>query len=476
MSRMFDGSTNSKLIKSSPNSQLLLNNSSPLSAVAWIFPMAAASLGSRNIIARASTIGTGIYFRLDNGRTLTLASDYATDLSATSDNSANNLMPIGSWQPAGFTWDGSTDGRIVRFYNHRGDVTGNSNGAVGIRADNGANNFTIGGHDAGNATCFIGLIAHVQVFNVQLSAIEIQQAFYFPGSVTRGLVGYWPLFGYANPEPDMSGNKNDLTISGNVTMDERQPPIGGMFNPRVYRFPFAVSNAIAFDAASNSGYQAAASTYSWNHTCTGSNRYLTVGISMLSLAQTVSGITYNGTPLTFLGAQSSVSGAARVELWGLVNPSSGTNSIAVTLTGAIASAGNASSYTGVHQDSPTEAFNSAQATNVGAADATVNVTSVADKDWAVDIIATDDTAITAGAGQTATGNVSGAGGSGAMSYEGPKTPPGAITMSWTDIAALATWAVGSIALRPVAAASLVTASSSIIIPKRHLRTLIGVGL
>jgi len=216
----------------------------------------------------------------------------------------------------------------------------------------------------------------------------------------------------------------------------------------------AVTTGIAFDAASNSGYQAAASSYSWSHTCTGADRYLTVGISMLSLAQTVTSITYNSVPMIFLGAQNSVTGAARVELWGLANPSTGSNTIAVTLSGAIASAGNASSYTGVEQTAPIEGFNSAQATNVGAADATVNVTTVADNDWCVDIVATDDTAITVGAGQTQAGNVTGAGGSGAMSYEGPKTPAGSVTMSWTNVAALATWSIASVALRPATGGGL----------------------
>lgn len=219
---------------------------------------------------------------------------------------------------------------------------------------------------------------------------------------------------------------------------------------------------IAFDAASNSGYQAATSSATWNHTCTGSTRYLLVGVSMLSVAQTVSGITYNGIALTFIGSQSSVSGAARTELWGLIAPATGTNVVSVTLTGAIAWTGNASSYTGVHQTSPTESWNSAQATNVGAADATVNITTVADNAWVVDVIATDDAAITVGAGQTQTGNVTGAGGSGAMSYEGPKTPAGAVTMSWTDVGALATWVVGGIALRPVAAPSLITFINNIL--------------
>lgn len=208
---------------------------------------------------------------------------------------------------------------------------------------------------------------------------------------------------------------------------------------------------INFDAASGSGYQAAASTYNWSHTCTGSNLYLVVGVSMLSLAQTVSGITYNSVAMTFLGAQNSVTGAARVELWGLANPSTGANTIAVTLTGAIASGANASSYTGVHQTVSTEAFSSAQATNVGAADATVNITTVADLDYCVDAVATDDTAITVGTGQIQTGNITGAGGSAAMSYEGAETPAGTFTMSWTNVAALATWSIATIGLRPVSA-------------------------
>lgn len=211
---------------------------------------------------------------------------------------------------------------------------------------------------------------------------------------------------------------------------------------------------IAYDAASNSGEQLADDSYTWNHTCTGSNRYLVVGIGMLSLAQTVSSITYNSVAMSFLGAQSSVSGAARVELWGLIAPSTGSNAILVTLTGAINSGGVASSYTGVHQSSPTEAFNSAQATNVGAADATVAVTTVADNDWVVDVVASDDTAITVGTGQTSRNNIAGTVGAVANSDEGPKTPAGAVTMSWTNVGAAATWSIGGIALRPTTASSL----------------------
>lgn len=208
---------------------------------------------------------------------------------------------------------------------------------------------------------------------------------------------------------------------------------------------------INFDNSANSGYQTV-SSYSFNVLVTNAERYLVVGVSMLSVAgSSVSGITAGAVAMTFLGAISSATGAVRTELWGIIAPTAGTISIAVTLSAALDSIANATGFNGVHQTSPTEGLNTASATNVGAADATVNITTVADNDWVIDNVATSDTAITVGAGQTQRNNVTGALGSGAMSTEGPKTPAGAVTMSWTNIAALATWSIVAIALRPVAA-------------------------
>lgn len=178
---------------------------------------------------------------------------------------------------------------------------------------------------------------------------------------------------------------------------------------------------------------------------------------MLSVGgSSVSNITYNGVNLSLIKAQASVSGAVRAELWGLAAPATGSNTIVVTLSAALDSIGGAISFTGDHQTSPTEGAASATATNVGAADATVDVTTVADNDVCVDVVATSDTAITVGAGQTSRNNVTGALGSGAMSSEGPKTPAGAVTMSWTNIDALKTWTTVAVGLRPVAAGPGIT--------------------
>lgn len=208
---------------------------------------------------------------------------------------------------------------------------------------------------------------------------------------------------------------------------------------------------IAFDAASNSGYQTAQSTYSFNHTIgAGVNRLLVVGVAMLSVAgSSVSSITFGGVALTKIRHDASVSGAIRTELWYLTNPASGTASIAVTLSTGLDSAAGAQSFTGVDQTGSIEANNGASATNVGAADATVNVTTLSPNAWVVDVTGSDDTAITIGASQTSRFNVTGTLGSSAGSHEGPQAA-GAVTMSWTNVAGLATWTISVAALKPTA--------------------------
>lgn len=224
----------------------------------------------------------------------------------------------------------------------------------------------------------------------------------------------------------------------------------------------SIATGIQFDAAANSGYQAASSSYTFNRTVTGANTFLAVDVSLLSAGQTVTSVIDDSAggavPLSFIGAKSTVTSFGRVESWGLVAPAAGTKAIQVNLSGAIASVGSAVSYTGVHQSSPTESYNSAQATNVGAADATVTVTPVADQTWLHAAVATDDGSITAG--QTSRNNTSGVGGSGADEDTGPISPATGTALSYTGIGALATWAIGGYAIRPVSASSLGSVGSA----------------
>lgn len=207
----------------------------------------------------------------------------------------------------------------------------------------------------------------------------------------------------------------------------------------------------AFDAASNSGYQAASAGYSWSHTCTGNARVLVVSVELFSVAQTVTGITYNGVALTLLGAQTTVSSVGRMEMWGLIAPATGAHSIAVTLSGSIASCGTAVSLTGINQtglgDTETVGtFASAQDTNVGAADADELVSTDFDNSMIVAAVATDDTSVS-GSSTTIRANVTGALGSGVI---GTQPVPGVddADVIFSGIAVLKSWAIGGVAFYP----------------------------
>jgi len=112
------------------------------------------------------------------------------------------------------------------------------------------------------------------------------------------------------------------------------------------------------DAVSNSGLQTG-SSYSFSHTCSGSNRHLLVFVSRFG-GSTVSSITYNGVSLTF--QQSADYGSGALEVWGLSNPDTGTHNVVVTLAAAQDSIAGALSFNSVHQSSP---YNSAIGSNTG---------------------------------------------------------------------------------------------------------------
>lgn len=251
---------------------------------------------------------------------------------------------------------------------------------------------------------------------------------------------------------------NATLTSNTVITASSFSSMGATASWEIFEFAAPITS-ISFDATSASSYQAASSSYSWGHTCSGSNRFLIVGISLLSVAQTVTGITYAGTALTFIGARNAAT-AVRTELWGLIAPATGSNNIAVTLSGSIASVGCAASYTNVDQTTATEDYVSAQATNIGAADATVTLTTANDRDWVVSMLATTAAAPTIGSGDTQRQNVNGAAGTGALGdTNADVTPPGSNTSSWSNIGAAAVWAIGAVALRVVGDGTEITIDS-----------------
>jgi hypothetical protein len=78
----------------------------------------------------------------------------------------------------------------------------------------------------GNAARYTGRIAEFAVWNVVLLANEI-------ASIAKGvtptlvhpanLLGYWPLWGVASPEPDLSGNARNGTVNGGAAGADHAP-------------------------------------------------------------------------------------------------------------------------------------------------------------------------------------------------------------------------------------------------------------
>lgn len=93
--------------------------------------------------------------------------------------------------------------------------------------------------------------------------------------------------------------------------------------------------AISADTSTKSistGYSGSGS-FTWSHTCTGAS-LLIVAVSLwqdVAGTGTVTAMTYNGTSMTKANAITNV--AMRAEIWYLLSPAAGTNTVSATVTG-----------------------------------------------------------------------------------------------------------------------------------------------
>ena len=188
-----------------------------------------------------------------------------------------------------------------------------------------------------------------------------------------------------------------------------------------------------------------------SHPTAGSDRLMLVGVSIHNYAsETVSSITYNGVALNQVGASANGTDA-RVEIWRLIAPPTGTYDVVITFSAELTSVARAGvmTFTGVNQAAPLGTFASATGSS---SPATVNVTSAANE-LVFDTVGTESQSspfsLTVGAGQTQRWN------SAIMGYDrflaAGSTEPGAatVTMSWTISPASAVpWAIGAVSIKP----------------------------
>lgn len=195
--------------------------------------------------------------------------------------------------------------------------------------------------------------------------------------------------------------------------------------------------AVVHDAASTSKVTSATSL-TWSHTCTGSDRVLVVG-ALINLNIAVTNVTYAGSGITSIQQVIGGGGFCRSEQWGKIAPATGANNIVITVASATGIVGGGESVTGADQGSGWQ--NGATASGVSTTPS-VSVTSATGNlvvDAMVNGVNTSDLpTATVGAGQTQrwndqlTNKIRGAG----------STEPGAgsVTMSWS-LSSSDTWGI-----------------------------------
>lgn len=180
-------------------------------------------------------------------------------------------------------------------------------------------------------------------------------------------------------------------------------------------------------------------------TGTGSDRLMLVGVSTRD--RTVSSVTYGGTALTLVGAQTS-NGNAKTAIYRLIAPASGTANVVVTLSGNPGKGAvvGVMTFTGVNQTTPLGTYASAVGNSTTAA---LNVTS-SNSELVFNVVSAQNVNVNNVAGQTQRWNVNTASentGAGA-------TKPGSATtsLSWTLVKD--DWSMSGVSIKPLATADV----------------------
>ena len=269
---------------------------------------------------------------------------------------------------------------------------------------------------------FIAYISRKFLFSFQKTAIRFVLLFTIIGSSSIAIAQVTPLY-LSDP---------------NQALD-RVDPVATVDNTTASSYKvYATSPGITIDAVSTKTANTGPITQA-HTTGTESNRLMLVGISQKN--KLVTSVTYNGTPLTLVGENIS-NGNARISIYQLINPASGTANVVVNFSanpdkGAVVSI---TTFNNVDQTTPLGTFASAQANSNNP---TVNVAS-ASNELVYDVVAKRNQSLTVGAGQTQRWNLP----SGWEMYGGGSTEPGAAatTMSWT--AGSENWAIGAVSIKP----------------------------
>jgi hypothetical protein len=198
------------------------------------------------------------------------------------------------------------------------------------------------------------------------------------------------------------------------------------------RHPQRSRAAIAFDATFSSSGTGVTLTYTHTVGAGLSNSILVVGVEgFFGPGNTVSGITYNSVALTKIRSDNNGVNAAASDLWFLLSPAAGANSVVVTMSASVTIVAGSVSFSGVAQTGTIDAQTGSTVTGTHSSHSDT-ITTIADNAWIMDGVATSSAggAPVAGGSQTQRWNVN-ITNFGAGSTLGPVTPAGATAISWS---------------------------------------------
>lgn len=183
--------------------------------------------------------------------------------------------------------------------------------------------------------------------------------------------------------------------------------------------------AIAYDNASHSGFLNS-TTNNLSHTTSGTDRVLLVYI--YSTIDNVTGVTYNGTSMSFVNKVVMLGAAAGqyIHCYILANPTTGSNTVAVSSSSGLAGYVSAVSYTGAKQTGQPDGNNTQSVSSTTSL--TTSITTTDDNCWLVGY-AYHNGAVVAGTGTTLRGGSVSV--LQTMDSNGAKTPAGSHSLNTT---------------------------------------------
>lgn len=219
MARNFDGSSG---VITTPIASVL-RPSLPISIAAWINPDTINGMG---IFTNNKTTAThrGVWFVL-NGTGGNLEVSYGDSGGGTSSDRRSKVavagVTTGVWQHVSCSVRGATDSSI---YRNGADVGGTYSGTGGAMSSVSTAGGRIGSFQGG--FFFDGRIAEVGFWNVSLTAAEhlaLAKGVAPLRIRPQNLLGYWPIYGVASPEADLSGSQNNGTVVGTAPGADHAP-------------------------------------------------------------------------------------------------------------------------------------------------------------------------------------------------------------------------------------------------------------